>query len=83
MFNTTNISSSKTLKINACSGGIYKTFHKSWIERFHLDSPRADNILNRSYGNVVLQVVICGDMEVLAEIMSNKDYEEAIKCGDE
>lgn len=98
-----------TLKINACSGGIYKTYKESWFERFNLNSEKADKLFNNcamynvrtgefhnhyyeynhSYGGpnydkpknetkevIILQMVICGDMEVIAEIIKKDDFEK-------
>lgn len=87
-----------TLKINACSGGIYKTYKESWFTRFHLKSDLAeklfkpydneiktsrDTLMDGYYGYctkehkepvIVLQMIICGDMEVIAEIIREKDF---------
>lgn len=94
-----------TLKINACSGGIYKTYKESWFTRFHLESELAETLFkpydneiktakdttekqdytdrwgNYVYTNkvhkepvVILQMIICGDMEVIAEIITEKDF---------
>lgn len=83
MFNTNNIRVKNTtnFNINACSGGIYKTYLESWFERFHLKSARAENLLSQNVRNnnqnkVILQMVICGDMEVIAEIIDKKDLEK-------
>ena len=82
MFNTYATTKTTTnLKVNACSGGLYKTYLESWFERFHLKSPRAEKLLNQnSYGNnqnkVILQMVICGDMEVIAEIIEKEDLKK-------
>lgn len=88
-----------TLKINACSGGIYKTYKESWFQRFHLKSELAEKLF-KPYDNniktsrdtseksycgdwitkehkepvIILQMVICGDMEVIAEIIREKDF---------
>lgn len=88
-----------TLKINACSGGIYKTYKESWFKRFHLKSETAEKLF-KPYGNeekiskdtieqyswggsytkehkepvIILQMVICGDMEVIAELITEKDF---------
>ena len=87
-----------TLKINACSGGIYKTYKESWFTKFHLESDLAETLL-KPYDNeiktsrdtsetgyfgyyteehkepvIILQMIICGDMEVLAEIIREKDF---------
>ena len=85
MFNSYNIENS--LKINACSGGIYKTCKESWFVRFNLKSTFAYNLFkekgyiynDRSDTNksvVALQMVICGDMEVIAEIISKEDFDK-------
>ena len=85
MLNNYTINSS--LKITACSGGIYKSCKESWFVRFHLHSDYADKILiskptvklNDSYNTtsvVVLQMVICGDMEVIAELIKKEDYDK-------
>lgn len=87
-----------TLKINACSGGIYKTYKESWFTRFHLKSDLAEKLfkpcdneiktsrdtLEEGYCGyytkehkepvIVLQMIICGDMEVIAEIIKESDF---------
>ena len=101
MFNSYNVQPSQSIKINAVTGAILKNHPKSWFERFHLKSPRAERLLDeggykatkKEYDNdawnsngrtvrdpendiIVLQMVICGDMEVMAELVYRKDYEE-------
>lgn len=89
---------SNVTEVNAVTGAILKNHPKSWFERFHLKSERAQkllvesghhatkNIYDRDFriGRVVsdpekditiLQMVICGDMEVMAELVYTKDYE--------
>lgn len=46
MFNTYNAGDTN-LKINACSGGIYKTYKESWFINFHLDSTLSNKILRK------------------------------------
>jgi hypothetical protein len=84
MLNNTNTYNNTNLKIQACSGGIYKSHNKSWFERFHLTSKLAERLLCKdpirewNYNTidvVVLQMVICGDMQVIAEIIKKEDYE--------
>ena len=73
-----------TTKINAVSGTLVKTFRKSFFKRFHMKSNMADHIFNEIkpslYYNsaevVVLQVMLCGDNEFLAELIYKKDYDE-------
>lgn len=77
MFNTCN-KISTNLKINACSGGIYKTYKESWFERFYLDSARAATLFskNNNEHTIVLQMVICGEKAVMAELITEKDFEK-------
>ena len=82
MFNTKNYTTTN-LNVNACSGGIYKTYLESWFERFNLKSQRAKELLEQEQyrcgthiNEVVLQMVICGDMEVMAEIIHKEDLEK-------
>lgn len=91
------------LKINACSGGIYKTYKESWFTRFNLKSEIAE-VLFKSYDNeiktspdtydeghytsvhkepvIILQMVICGDMEVIAELIKEKDFNKYFEVSD-
>ena len=79
---------SSSLHINAVTGAIVKNHKESWFERFNLKSQRASDYLGVgghkdpspysktwSDGVVVLQMVICGDMEVIAECVYKKDFE--------
>lgn len=104
MFNTFHGGThTSTTNINAVTGAILRNHPKSWFERFHLKSERANQLLveggheaqKKEYYDdyhisgllrmvhdpdkdiVVLQMVICGDMEVLAECVYKKDLEEA------
>ena len=101
MFNTNNFKAGDTnLKINACSGGIYKTYKESWFQRFHLKSNLAESLFNNKnftevrnggthyeYGRgtvydlekkevIVLQMVICGEMEVIAELITKENFDK-------
>ena len=88
MFNTYHAGNT-SIKINAVTGAILKNHPKSWFERFHLNSSRANQLLVEGghkfdsayiykveeYGGItVLQMVICGDREVMAELVYTKDY---------
>ena len=109
MFNTYNAGNTN-LKINACSGGIYKTYKESWFINFHLNSTLADKILRKEgcyyrpgygystnkynlveSGNVelkeikeveILQMIICGDKEVIAEVILKEDFEKYFERSD-
>ena len=84
-----------TTNINAVTGAILKNHPKSWFERFHLTSGRAKQLLTEGgykfykfgdnadkIGITVLQMVICGDMEVMAELVYTRDYEAKIDVFD-
>lgn len=104
MFDNYN-KTTNNLKINACSGGIYKTYKESWFKRFHLKSELmeflsnptriryyseandymiGDYYKNSSYTDyykkakpiIILQMVICGEMEVIAEIIYKEDLDK-------
>lgn len=102
MFDSYSCNPNQNIKINAVTGAILKNHPKSWFERFHLKSNRADKLLcegghqatkevwkDCAYSDgkyktterdidkdiTVLQMVICGDMEVMAELVYTKDYE--------
>ena len=102
MFNTYNAGNhTNNIKINAVTGAILKNHPKSWFERFHLKSQRAEEVfvegghhakktvyddryvMDRKVDNpekdiTVLQMVICGDMEVMAELVYTKDYNASL-----
>jgi len=84
MFNSYN----NSIKINAISGTIVKNYRKSFILRFHMKSSMAENVLSENpsiYRKpiVVLQVMLCGDEELLAEIMWKDDFDEIFKVESE
>ena len=70
MFNTTN----QKININAVSGTIAKNYKDSFFKRFHLNSSFAGYVLCEHSDYVVLQMMMCGDMEVLAELMTKSDF---------
>lgn len=98
------------LKINACSGGIYKTYKESWFINFHLGSTLSNKILRKEgcyyrpgYGYStdkydlvescnkglekvkeveILQMIICGDKEVIAEVILKEDFEKYFERSD-
>lgn len=85
MFNTTQ----QTVRINAVSGTIVKNYRDSFILRFHMKSEMADLILDKrprlkEYDCkdapykpvVVLQVMLCGEQEFLAEVMWKEDFDK-------
>lgn len=86
MFNTYHAG---TIKINAVTGAILKNHPKSWFERFHLNSARARELFvegghkyyegNKIKNTIILQMVICGDMEVMAELVDANDYNMEIE----
>ena len=92
MFNQYDVNNS--IKINAISGTIVKNYAKSFILRFGMRSIMSDMLFTESpslkiYGKeksvVVLQVMLCGEEELLAEVMWKSDFDElfSIKGGTE
>lgn len=92
MFNS--YQNQQNIKINAVSGTIMKNYKDSFFKRFNLNSPLAKQILTHypkyeinqfmSEPIVVLQMMICGDMEVVAELMFKKDFDKLFeKDGDQ
>lgn len=91
MFNNTQISKNiVSTHVNAVTGQIVKTYKKSWFKRFHLKSHMAEALLNENprlklndewqYTDiVVVQMVVCGDMEVLVELITKEDYEKVVE----
>lgn len=92
MFNNTQISKNiVSTHVNAVTGQIVKTYKESWFKRFHLKSSMAEELLkekpklklNKDSYNltevVVVQMVVCGDMEVLAELIKKEDYERVME----
>jgi putative transposon-encoded protein len=104
-YSRSNSNSSASIHVNACSGGIYKTYIESWFEKFSLNSGRANQLFNNNKGNdmkktyehrvdmfghsqmvdkveyvgdktIVLQMVICGDQEVMVELIDKKDFDK-------
>lgn len=92
MFNSYH-AGNQSVQINAVTGAILKNHPKSWFERFNIKSDRAKSLFREGghqaylYGRdrtpekdiTILQMVICGDMEVMAELVYTKDYEMKIE----
>lgn len=68
-----------TLKITTCSGGIYKTYKESWFKKFHLESPLAKALFQLDESTIILQMVICGENEVIAELIRKEDFDKYFK----
>lgn len=88
MFNNYNVSNPQTVNINAVSGTIVKNYKDSFMLRFHMNSEMANTILDRNprlkKSNfcdseykpiVVLQIMLCGEKEFLAEVMWKEDFD--------
>lgn len=73
MFNSYN---NQQISINAVSGTITKNYRNSFFRRFHLKSGFADSVLSENPDYVVLQMMVCGDMEVIAELMKKSDFDK-------
>lgn len=92
MLNTYNAGDTN-IKINACSGGIYKTYKESWFEHLYLKSNKATVLFKeyedidkysyniRWYKNVVvLQMILTADENcVIAELIKQEDFDKYFK----
>lgn len=67
------------VKINACSGGIYKTYKESWFDRFSLNSWMAKSLFEPNNSTVILQMVLCEKDEVMAELIKKEDFDKYFK----
>jgi hypothetical protein len=86
MFNSYAVSNPQTVNINAVSGTIVKNYKDSFILRFTMRSDMASRIFdsnptvklnNGSYKSVVvLQVMLCGEQELIAEVMWKEDFDK-------
>ena len=87
MLNNYNIP--QTVNINTVSGTIVKNYKDSFMLRFHIKSTIADllfnikpRLQNGDYRGaeykpvVVLQVMLCGENELLAEVMWKEDFDK-------
>lgn len=83
MLNTYSVP--QTIHINAVNGTIVKNYKCSFILRFHMRSEMAERLLskepwlmhNREHKPaVVLQVMLCGEKELLAEVMWKDDFDK-------
>ena len=84
MFNT-NKYIAGDIKINACSGGIYKTYKESWFDTIRLDSRKSSTLFKNNdwsehdnlYKNVVIiQMILLGEDKVLAELIKKDDFDK-------
>ena len=85
MFNNYNIDNSQSIKVNAVGGTILKNYKESFMVRFHMKSELAKQVFGqdaylkrdgKSYPIVILQVMLCGEQELLAEIMWKEDFDK-------
>ena len=85
MFNNYTSNPTASIKVNSVSGTLAKTLKDSFFVRFHMNSYYAEKIFNDFYPNinntpiVVLQVMLCGDKEFLAEVITKENYEKVFK----
>lgn len=73
----------ETFKFNSINGTLFKSYQKTFFVRFHLQSDMAKYILNdnscyKGKPVIVQQIMLCGDMEVLVELIYKNDYDEMI-----
>lgn len=71
-----NYDVNNSVKINACSGGIYKTYKESWLAKFNLNSWIAESLFKPNTSTVILQMVLCEKDEVMAELIKKEDFDK-------
>jgi hypothetical protein len=92
MFNNYNAGDTN-LKINACSGGIYKTYKESWLDYLRLESSAMETMFghykyesdeNIYYRDVIiLQIVLTSKEDyVIAELIKKEDFEKYFERSD-
>lgn len=92
MFNTYNAGDTN-LKINACSGGIYKTYKESWFSYLHLEGEAMKTMTkmykyksdeNTYYQDVIiLQMILTSNQNyVIAELIKKEDFEKYFERSD-
>lgn len=97
MFNTNNTYSksisNNNLNINAITGTILKNYKESFFLRFQLKSNIGEKLLNqkptlktdnypyKDKDAVVIQMMMCGDMDVIAELMWKEDFDKLYTNG--
>lgn len=92
MFNTYNAGDTN-LKINACSGGIYKTYKESWFSYLDLDGTAMKTMIksykyesdeNVYYKDVIiLQMILTSNEDyVIAELIKKEDFEKYFERSD-
>ena len=75
------ISNKQSIDIKAINGTIIKNYKDSFFVRFHLQSPMSECLLTpcptyKKESVVVLQMMMCGDMQVIAELIYKSDFED-------
>ena len=88
MFNTTITNKNVvSTHINAVTGQISKTYRQSFFKKINLKSQEAETLLssrprfNENYNTVevvIIQMVVVGDMEVIAELMKKSEYNKML-----
>lgn len=92
MFNTYNAGDTN-FKINACSGGIYKTYKESWLDYLRLESSAMETMFghykyesdeNIYYRDVIILQIILTSKEdyVIAELIKKEDFEKYFERSD-
>lgn len=76
MFNSYSANPTANIKINTVSGTLTKLLKESYFERFHIKSKMADRVFDEGSNLVILQVMLCGEGELIAEVISKREYQK-------
>lgn len=77
--NNSSLNVSVSSHVNAVTGNIIKTYKDSYFKRFNLSSRFADEVFKENADKVVIQMTICGSMEVIAELIDKEKYIQTIR----
>lgn len=82
-------STNNKININACSGGIYKTYKESWFEYLNLTENAMKTLCkkyiykrdeNEYYQNtIILQMILVDKDYVIAELIKEDDFNKYFK----
>lgn len=82
MLNTYTSNPTAKININSVSGLLNKTLKDSYFVRFHMRSALSDRLFCDNNKTVILQIMLCQDGELIAEVIDRNKYEQMFKEGE-
>jgi hypothetical protein len=62
--------------VNATSGNIVKTYKESYFKTFSLSSSYADKLLSANSDIIIIQMTLCSEVKVIAELIKKENYDK-------